>query len=85
MCRVRNECVNPSAANSVEIQTDPFRLKCDEAPEEPATVSTEDTLKVGCHISAQTNFMYLGIKEVGMNVLVSISPLITILRLWTRK
>jgi ubiquitin carboxyl-terminal hydrolase 14 len=39
-------------------------LKCDEAPEEPATVSTENVLKVGCHISMQTNFMHSGIKEV---------------------
>ncbi|KAF9790391.1 hypothetical protein BJ322DRAFT_385416 [Thelephora terrestris] len=38
-------------------------LKCDEAPDEPATVSTEEALKVGCHISMRTNFMQPGIKE----------------------
>jgi len=38
-------------------------LRCDEAPEEPATVSTENVLKVECHISIQTNFMHSGIKE----------------------
>lgn len=42
-----------------------FRLKCDEAPEEPATASTENVLKVECHISSQTGFMHSGIKEVG--------------------
>jgi len=38
-------------------------LKCDEAPDEPATTSTENVLKVQCHISMQTNFMHSGIKE----------------------
>jgi hypothetical protein len=52
-------------ANVLKVKINPFRLTCDEAPDEPATVSTEDTLKVGCHISMQTNFMGSGIKEVG--------------------
>jgi len=47
------------------VQIDLFRLKCDEAPEEPATASTENVLKVECHISTQTSFMHSGIKEVG--------------------
>ena len=49
----------------MKVQIDTPRLKCDEAPEEPATVSTENVLKVECHISIQTNFMHSGIKEVG--------------------
>jgi len=38
-------------------------LTCDEAPDEAETVSTEAALKVGCHISKDTNFMNAGIKE----------------------
>ena len=55
----------PFVANLLKGKTDLFRLRCDEAPEEPATVSTENALKVECHISIQTNFMHSGIKEVG--------------------
>lgn len=40
------------------------RLKCDEAPEEPSTVSTEKVLKIECNISITTNFMLSGIMDV---------------------
>ncbi|KAJ3504728.1 hypothetical protein NLJ89_g7782 [Agrocybe chaxingu] len=36
-------------------------LKCDEAPEEPATISSEPVLKVECNITISTNFMFSGI------------------------
>ncbi|KIM41807.1 hypothetical protein M413DRAFT_445024 [Hebeloma cylindrosporum] len=36
-------------------------LRCDEAPEEPVTVSTEQVLKIECNISITTNFMLSGI------------------------
>ncbi|KAG2117108.1 uncharacterized protein F5147DRAFT_750863 [Suillus discolor] len=38
-------------------------LKCDEAPEEPSTVTIEKVLKVECNISATTNYMHTGIKD----------------------
>jgi hypothetical protein len=40
------------------------RLKCDEAPEEPSTVTIEKVLKIECNISATTNYMHTGIKDV---------------------
>ncbi|KIK09583.1 hypothetical protein K443DRAFT_671480 [Laccaria amethystina LaAM-08-1] len=36
-------------------------LTCDEAPEEPASVTTEQVLKIECNISITTNFMLTGI------------------------
>ncbi|KAH9943858.1 cysteine proteinase [Amylocystis lapponica] len=36
-------------------------LKCDEAPEEPVTVSAEKVLKIECNISVSTNYMLSGI------------------------
>ena len=73
-------------ANPLKGQTDLFRLRCDEAPEEPATVSTENALKVECHISIQTNFMHSGIKEVGGRFSLASPPfLISLCRLWTRR
>lgn len=36
-------------------------LTCDEAPEEPASVSTEQVLKIECNIINTTNFMLTGI------------------------
>ena len=39
-------------------------LTCDEAPEEPASVSTEQVLKIECNISITTNFMLTGIMNV---------------------
>lgn len=54
----------------VKAEIDPFRFKCDDAPdEEIAEPLVEDTLKVECHISNQTNFMQRGIKEVGRTAL----------------
>ncbi|PCH43146.1 cysteine proteinase [Wolfiporia cocos MD-104 SS10] len=38
-------------------------LKCDEAPEEPPTVTFEKVLKIECNISITTNFMLQGIKD----------------------
>ncbi|KDQ55955.1 hypothetical protein JAAARDRAFT_36745 [Jaapia argillacea MUCL 33604] len=38
-------------------------LTCDEAPEEPATTSSEKVLKVECNISINTNFMLRGILD----------------------
>ena len=39
-------------------------LTCDEAPDEPASVSTEQVLKIECNISITTNFMLTGIMNV---------------------
>lgn len=41
-----------------------FRLKCDEAPEEPSSVITEKVLKIECNISISTNYMLSGIMDV---------------------
>ncbi|KZT00260.1 cysteine proteinase [Laetiporus sulphureus 93-53] len=41
-------------------------LRCDEAPEEPPTVTFEKVLKIECNISITTNYMLQGIKE-GLN------------------
>ncbi|KAF9365624.1 Ubiquitin carboxyl-terminal hydrolase 14 [Mortierella sp. NVP85] len=38
-------------------------LKCDEAPEEEAIVTTEPLLKVDCHISNDVNYLHNGILE----------------------
>jgi len=38
-------------------------LRCDEAPEETPTISTESVLKIECNISIQTSFMQNGIKD----------------------
>ena len=40
-----------------------FRLKCDEAPEEPESVAFEKVLKVSCNISNAVNYMQQGIME----------------------
>lgn len=40
------------------------RLKCDEAQDEPPTVSVERVLKIECNISGTTNFMHTGIMDV---------------------
>lgn len=40
------------------------RLKCDEALDEPPTITTEKVLKIECNISITTNFMLPGIKDV---------------------
>jgi len=41
-----------------------YRLRCDEAPEEPPVVSTEKILKIECNITSTTNFMLTGIVNV---------------------
>ncbi|KAK7688677.1 hypothetical protein QCA50_008215 [Cerrena zonata] len=38
-------------------------LKCDEAPEEPPTITTEKVLKIECNISITTNYMLSGIMD----------------------
>ncbi|KAI0726971.1 cysteine proteinase [Fomitopsis betulina] len=38
-------------------------LRCDEAPNEPSSVSLEKTLKIECNISITTNYMLQGIKD----------------------
>lgn len=38
-------------------------LKCDEVPDEPATVGTESFLKLECHITITTNFLKDGLIE----------------------
>lgn len=40
------------------------RLKCDEAPEEEATITFEKVSKIECNIGMTTNFMASGIKDV---------------------
>ncbi|KAG2130373.1 hypothetical protein DEU56DRAFT_815676 [Suillus clintonianus] len=49
-------------------------LKCDEAPEEPSTVTIEKVLKVECNISATTNYMHTGIKDALNSQLEKNSP-----------
>ncbi|OSX58024.1 hypothetical protein POSPLADRAFT_1061110 [Postia placenta MAD-698-R-SB12] len=49
-------------------------LKCDEAPEEPPTVSFEKVLKIECNISISTNYMLQGIKEALDQKIEKISP-----------
>lgn len=39
-------------------------MKCEEAPEEPATVTTEKILKLECNITKDTNYMHTGILDV---------------------
>lgn len=41
-----------------------FRLKCTEAPEEPASIASEKILKVECNITITTNYMQNGILNV---------------------
>ncbi|EPS98924.1 hypothetical protein FOMPIDRAFT_1024471 [Fomitopsis schrenkii] len=38
-------------------------LRCDEAPDEPSSVSFEKALKIECNISITTNYMQQGIKD----------------------
>ncbi len=42
------------------------RLKCDEAPEEPPSVTVEKVLKVECNIGPTTNYMHSGIMDVSI-------------------
>ncbi len=39
-------------------------MKCEEASEEPSTVSTEKILKLECNITKETNYMHTGILDV---------------------
>ncbi|KAG1808061.1 uncharacterized protein BJ212DRAFT_1485339 [Suillus subaureus] len=41
-----------------------MHLKCDKAPEEPSIVTIEKVLKIKCDISATTNSMHTGIKDI---------------------
>ncbi len=47
-----------------ESRTILLRLTCDEAPEEPSSVSTEQVLKIECNITISTNYMLSGIMNV---------------------
>ena len=40
------------------------RLKCDEAPEEPPSITSEKVLKIACNITITTNYMHTGIADV---------------------
>lgn len=40
------------------------RLKCDEAPEEEPSISSEKVLKLECNIAINTNFLHSGIMDV---------------------
>ncbi|CDO68739.1 hypothetical protein BN946_scf184989.g5 [Trametes cinnabarina] len=60
----------PSGFNSAQRFVDQFMtgelrriLKCDEAPEEPESVSYEKVLKISCNISNAVNYMQQGIME----------------------
>lgn len=44
-----------------------LRLKCDESPEEPSTVTIERVLKVECNITVSTNYMHTGIMDVSVS------------------
>ena len=43
-----------------------LRLKCDESPEEPSTVTVERVLKIECNITISTNYMHTGIMDVSL-------------------
>lgn len=45
------------------------RLKCDEADDEPSTVSTERVLKIECNISSTTNYMHTGVMDVRLTTI----------------
>ncbi|KAH7928034.1 cysteine proteinase [Leucogyrophana mollusca] len=47
----------------------PLRLKCEEAPDEPAAVTLEKVLKIECNITITTNYMHTGIMDVGLYTL----------------
>ncbi|KAI9058743.1 cysteine proteinase [Trametes sanguinea] len=62
----------PSGSNASQKFVDQFmtgelrrviRLKCDEAPDEPESVSYEKLLKISCNISNTVNYMQQGIME----------------------
>ncbi|KAG6812904.1 hypothetical protein H0H92_015456 [Tricholoma furcatifolium] len=50
-----------SSGTSAIASTETKKLTCDEAPEEPASVTTENVLKVECNINITTNYMHTGI------------------------
>ncbi|KAH7882689.1 hypothetical protein F5I97DRAFT_301459 [Phlebopus sp. FC_14] len=49
-------------------------LKCDEAPEEPPTVTFERVIKIDCNISISTNYMHTGIMDALTSKLEKRSP-----------
>ncbi|KAG6377843.1 hypothetical protein JVT61DRAFT_14624 [Boletus reticuloceps] len=49
-------------------------LKCDEAPEEPSTVTTERVLKFECNITISTNYMHTSIMDSLNSKLIKNSP-----------
>ncbi|KZP33186.1 cysteine proteinase [Athelia psychrophila] len=60
-------------------------LKCDEAPEEPATTRTETVSKVECNISASTNFMLSGLMDALNQKLEKTSPSLGREAIYTQK
>jgi ubiquitin carboxyl-terminal hydrolase 14 len=68
MGQMRRECVySRLPLIRIEISTNILlmnRLKCDEAVDEPASVSTQNVLKIECNIGSSTNYMHTGIMGV---------------------
>ena len=63
-----------------------FRLTCDEAPDEPASVAIEKVLKIECNITINTNYMLSGIMDVSKTLVAPSSYRWThIDRPWTEK
>ncbi|KAF8154183.1 hypothetical protein B0H34DRAFT_677029 [Crassisporium funariophilum] len=60
-------------------------LTCDEAPEEPPTVQTEQVLKIECNININTNFMVAGIMSSLDTQLEKTSPTLGRQALYTQK
>ena len=75
MGEMRRECVNCCCLRDAE-GSDVIspRLKCDEAPEEEASVSSEKILKVACNITINTNYMHTGIMDALDEKIEKISP-----------
>jgi hypothetical protein len=61
------------------------RLRCDEAPDEMATTSTEGVLKIDCNITGATNFMLSGIMGVGHFCNPPQLVLIDVFSRWTKR
>lgn len=47
-----------------------YRLSCDEAPEEPPSITHENILKIECNINISTNYMLTGIMNVRIYLLI---------------
>ena len=71
--QMRRECVySVLPLIQIEILTNILlvnRLKCDEAADEPASVSAQNVLKIECNIDSSTNYMHTGIMGVSASSL----------------